>query len=391
MLAKITCLPASKIGRWFLLLFISLWFTSGTQAQAAFPTGCPTPPTPTGKAWYVDPVHGSMTGDGSATHPWSTLSAVIAANLISSQTRGGGNPTYSTPLKPLNPSGVVHPGDVIYLLSGNHGYIGISGYVNSSFITVQALPGQTPVLQGLELLGSSQWAFEGLTIQNTSPNLPAGVDGALVLIGNGWTGPTDHIYVANNHLSSAPANVVAGWSVADWNSNVSSGFSIYGPTNVTLIGNSLQYVAVGVGFSQADNIVFQSNTIDTFALDGMDIAGTSDILIQGNTETNNRNIGGNHNDMIQGFPYYALPNAVASNIYIDSNTMIESTSPSNFPNVSGVFCHGIGVFDGNWSNFNVTNNFVVVATWHGITLSGMNGATVINNTVLSRFADTNEG
>src|SRR5271156_980175 len=87
MLAKITCLPASEIGRWFFLLFISLWFTSGTQAQAAFPTGCPTPPTPTGKAWYVDPVHGSMTGDGSATHPWSTLAAVVSANLISSQTR----------------------------------------------------------------------------------------------------------------------------------------------------------------------------------------------------------------------------------------------------------------------------------------------------------------
>src|SRR5271154_2201519 len=97
------------------------WFSAADAYLAQATNGCPAPPPPTGNAWYVDPVNGSMSGDGSAAHPWHTLAEVVNAHLISSQTRGGGSPTYSTPLQPLNPKGVIKPGDVIYLMSGNHG------------------------------------------------------------------------------------------------------------------------------------------------------------------------------------------------------------------------------------------------------------------------------
>jgi hypothetical protein len=383
-------LSSARIGYLFLLLFAFICLSPKAFAQA-LPTGCPTPPAPTGKAWYVDPINGSTSGDGSRAHPWHTLAEVISAGLISSQQYTLPYNASSPGLKPKNPSGPIHGGDVIYLLNGNHGYIYLSGLVNTNFISIQALPGQNPVIGGLYVSGASHWSISGLTIQNVHGNLPGDVDGYLVYLVNGFTGPADNIYIANNSVSSAPANVVSSWANQDWLNNASNGVIVYGPSQVTITGNLFQYVAGGAGFVTCNNVVFQSNTIDTFGEDGIDIKGDN-LLIRGNRLTNNRNLGDlNHNDMLQGQIITSDIQRIYSNIYIDANTMIESTTPANFQYVDTEYCHGIGVFDGNWQNFNVTNNFIVVATWHGISLSGVNGGTIINNTVLSRFAQTNEG
>ena len=102
------------------------------EAQAGtVQIGCATPKRPV-HIYYADPVNGSMNGDGSAARPWSTLSAIVSANLINGQDKT---------------SGVVHAGDVIYLLSGNHGAVyldphhGSGKYANTEYITIQAAPG----------------------------------------------------------------------------------------------------------------------------------------------------------------------------------------------------------------------------------------------------------
>ena len=38
-----------------------------------------------GADFYVDPVKGSSTGDGSASHPWRTIQEVFDAGLVESQ------------------------------------------------------------------------------------------------------------------------------------------------------------------------------------------------------------------------------------------------------------------------------------------------------------------
>ena len=95
--------------------------SSAVQAQTARAAdGCPTPTySSSGRDFYVDPVRGSMQGDGSQSRPWHTFSEVLAAGLITSQTRGA-NATASASLKPVNPRGVVRGGDTIHLMNGDY-------------------------------------------------------------------------------------------------------------------------------------------------------------------------------------------------------------------------------------------------------------------------------
>jgi hypothetical protein len=58
---------------------------------------------------YVDPVNGSASGDGSAGKPWRTIQDVVDG---------------SAPIK---------PGDTIWLRSGYHGVLAISGRYNAGW------------------------------------------------------------------------------------------------------------------------------------------------------------------------------------------------------------------------------------------------------------------
>ena len=90
------------------------------NSQAANnPIGSASPKRPV-HVYYADPINGSMNGDGSRTKPWGALSSVIGAHLINGQD---------------NTSGVVHAGDLIYLLSGNHGNIYLNHYFGNFYNT----------------------------------------------------------------------------------------------------------------------------------------------------------------------------------------------------------------------------------------------------------------
>ena len=56
-------------------------------------------------------------------------------------------------------------------MSGNYGDIIIGDYnqqiVNSSFVTVEAAPGQTPVFSTLYIRSTDKWVFKGVKVQST--------------------------------------------------------------------------------------------------------------------------------------------------------------------------------------------------------------------------------
>ena len=119
----------------FLIALLCLTFSPAIKAQTTAPTiGNATIKRPV-HIYYIDPVNGSMNGDGSPSRPWSTLEAVLQANLINGQDKT---------------SGVVHARDLIYLMTGNHGDIHIDPSwnggktLNTDFITIQAAPGNKP-------------------------------------------------------------------------------------------------------------------------------------------------------------------------------------------------------------------------------------------------------
>lgn len=112
----------------------------GVGAELQVPAGCDKPSQASeGRKFYVDPVHGASTNDGSAARPWKTLSEVLDPrnHLVSSRayTR---TPTGLGPLAPVNPNGPIKPGDTIVLMSGDHGVVATRNNANENFMFVSA-------------------------------------------------------------------------------------------------------------------------------------------------------------------------------------------------------------------------------------------------------------
>jgi parallel beta-helix repeat protein len=125
------------------------------------------------------------------------------------------------------------------------------------------------------------------------------------------------------------------------------------------------------------------NQIDDFAGDGIDHSA-SDALIAHNQITNSHDVCNQkciHTDGIQGWNHNNQAGIVNYNVEIISNKIVYRTkSPYPVPN-GGL--QGITIFDGFWKNVKIANNTVVTNHWHGITIGGVDGLVVENNTVLS--------
>ena len=204
-------------------------------------SGCAAPPSTFRQVWYVDPVNGKTPaagGKGSQAAPWNSLNGVLSGYWA---TAGWTFPGYTRPLLSTVPylhivNGVrvdvadsignppVQPGDAIMLMSGNYGDIVIGAYqlevANPSFVTVQAAPGQTPVLSTLLILSTTNWVFNELKVQSlyTSANTRP----LIYIHDQGASLPTSNIVLENMMLSSQ--DDAEAWSQAQWIANARSGF-----------------------------------------------------------------------------------------------------------------------------------------------------------------------
>jgi len=378
----------------------AILFALALNAPAAFavevPTGCSIPPAEPNNVFYVDPVNGSASGNGSQASPWNSLQAVVSSingqsPLLSSVPYWHRLPSGQWATA-TNPAAPVNPGDIVYLMSGNYGNVVISVYesaiANSNFVTIAAAPGQTPVLNSLLVKGTNKWHFQGLTIPSLASGLPEG--GFLVsAVGQSLAIPnTDIIF---DSLSLSSQNDISAWSQAQWVANGASGFLIGGgappgvTTCTTVVNSQIYNVKTGAGLL-GNNLLFTNNTINNFAEDAIDYAA-SNITISYNLLTNSNTIDDNHNDFMQGQIGY-LPSGVKSNnfqnILIDSNIAIRQTNPNlSFP--GGI--QGIDAFDEDWTNLTVQNNVVATSSCWGIGYGSVHGGLIINNTVLDDLSN----
>jgi hypothetical protein len=164
------------LGRTVILLACYVFPAHGQQVSH----GCAVPPSTFRNVWYIDPVNGKTSaagGNGSQAHPWNSLEAIATAvpgyayPLLTTAPYRHLNAARTAYVSAVGPNaGPVKPGDEILLMSGNYGNVGICQYVteisNSSFVTVAAAPGQTPVLTSLYLCSTNMWAFNGLKVQS---------------------------------------------------------------------------------------------------------------------------------------------------------------------------------------------------------------------------------
>jgi len=307
-------------------------------------------------SFYVDPAAGSMKNDGSASAPWSTLEDVVAANLFYDRGK--------------NSSAPIHPGDVIYLRSGNHGSPRFYGIVNSNFVTVKAAPGQVPTVARLEVNGVGKFIFEGLTFANTSNAILARIDQT-----SNFGASKDIVFIENTLYANLN---VSSWTQADWVRNAPFAGFLTAGSCISILNNHFSNLKNGMQIYSDDTIV-AGNTIDFFGDDGIDIVG-SNVTVKNNIITNNLNINdGNHNDGIQGWTFGDKTN---SNVVISGNLVLNSVKTLPFPGSM----QGISIFDGAWKNVRITDNIVASNLWHGISLYAsvsMSDAAVANNVVVA--------
>jgi hypothetical protein len=362
------------------LLLVSL----APPAVAAVYAGCPEPVRNTeGHHFYVDPVKGSMSGDGSRAHPWRTLAEVEKNGLFATKptpwaVATGGAVT-------INAGAPIQPGDTVYLLSGDHGEVTIQGffgktlvgYANPEFITIEAAPGETPVIRRLDMLGGSKWVFRGLTFQSVNDTgkfatSRAGIpDRALVEL----RGQHENIILDNDNFLSAPD--VSQWTMADWQKLRLNGIHDTAGACIAITNNKMWNIGFGIQTQKSDFVLIKDNTIDHFSDDAIDY-GSSHLLIEHNRITNSLEDGdGFHRDAMQGQAWNE--EAIVENVVIRNNTVIRLLDPNlRWP----AYLQGIDTFDGIWKNVTVSNNIVVTDALHGISYYGAHGIVIKNNILI---------
>lgn len=264
-------------------------------------------------------------------------------------------------------------GDVIYLLSGNHGFPVINKS-NTGNVTITKYAGNDPIVNRIDFNGASHWVLDNVKIYTTAapPETPVLVhpvypkqNNSLIRITNG----SNYISLSNCFIYSIDNN--AAWTTADdWNYKAWNGIYITsGSHHITINSCTVRNVNFAIEMGETQYNVVQNCTIENFCGDG--IRPGSYATIEYNTIRDVYQTNGNHYDLIQGF--------ASTGIVIRGNKLTNATASRAFLDYD---CQGIGLFDGYFDNFVIENNLVVVHHYHGISLYGARNCLVVNNTVV---------
>jgi hypothetical protein len=321
------------------------------------------------KTFYLDPVNGSLSNQGTEMSPLSSLNDVINASLIKTYEYTPLPYSSLSQLQLKNSSGIINGGDTLVLKSGLHGEVFLRNYNNEIPITIIAEEGATAILEKVHLQACKNWVFEGLQISSE----PYGyyLNNRLFYIeSHNYHGPTSNITIRNCDIYSTKEP----WTVAqDWLDNASDGLFIKADSCLA-IGNRITNIDMGL-FCVGDYIHAMGNEIINFSGDGGRILG-SHILFNHNVIKENYNVNDNHDDGIQSFTnneYVVDSNEVIGNLIIDTEDL---NRPLQGP------VHGIGAFDGFYHDWLVANNVISVNHWNGIAFLGAKRCTIIHNTVI---------
>ena len=328
--------------------------------------------------FYVDPINGNSSGDGSLASPWQTLEQVINDNLIESR-------SYITPYDPLtaetiikNSGAPIKAGDTIMLYSGMHGELLLYNYINSDFITIKAVLDNNPMIERIHFQAGKNWRLDGLTISSE----PYGnyINNKLIYLEtHDWQGPVDHIEIIDCDIFSSETP----WTIAEeWVLKASDGIYIKADS-ITISNNLIRNIRMGISMV-GDHLQVIGNRIINFSGDGIRLLGSNNI-IESNIIKNCYSVDANHDDGIQSFTSGGL---TVDNNTISRNTIINYEDPNQALLGS---LQGIGCFDGFFNNWIVENNLIIVDHWHGISFYGANNCQIINNTVLDPSPNTTPG
>ncbi|MCB0664933.1 MAG: right-handed parallel beta-helix repeat-containing protein [Saprospiraceae bacterium] len=323
----------------------------------------------TAGVFFVDPVHGSMSNDGSAASPWKTLEEVFENNLIETQSYSPLPYSENSILVPKNAGAPVKSGDTLMLRDGYHGTIFYRGIYNNDYITIMNQSGHEPMLGNIFISAGSRFIFDGLTI--TPEAAPSFFYSQLFrLESHGYHGPSREVIVRNCQLRGI--SDASGWGLKEWNS-VGSCIKIDGNASTVENCHCLN-IDEGINIS-ADSCIVSGNSIVNFAGDGMRGQG-SYLLFEYNLVKNCYDIDDNHDDGFQAFTSPGYP--LVGNV-LRGNVILNWEDPDQ--PFRGTL-QGIGCFDGPYVDWIIENNIVAVNHYHGISLYGAENCRIINNSVI---------
>jgi parallel beta-helix repeat protein len=337
--------------------------------------------------FHVDPVHGDdSSGDGSAAHPWRSLSHVLDDGLV--ETRDWPSLPYEDgmTLVTIHAGAPVKAGDTILLHGGDYGDVVIGSAYNASPIIIAAAPGETPRLRTLLIRSAQNWIVRGLTV---SPSFGGNNEQTTIVEvdNHNWFGPAWDIDLDDLDIYSI--DDASAWGPDEWVNLASSGVEI-GADRVQLTNSRVRNVRFGIGVDGADALV-RGNLVDGFSADGLRGLGDRDVFEYNRVQNNliGDDYDDNHDD---GFQSWSVgPGGVGTGevvgVVLRGNVFINATDPSN-PLRSSM--QGIGCFDGFFTDWTVENNVVITDHWHGISFYGMRNSRIINNTVID-LADGQPG
>ncbi|MEP2026794.1 Ig-like domain-containing protein, partial [Reichenbachiella sp.] len=308
---------------------------------------------------YCDPENGSNSNDGSEANPWGSFSTALATGKV------------------------IEDGDLIYLLSGEHGvpYISSKNFTNG--VTVRTLSGQDASLSGLIIANSKNWTFSDVKIDGSSSGLSK--DGFLV---TGDVNSTDLTF-KNCLIQSAAES--STWTKSDWYANAKGGMDMRGENIVvehTTIKNTYHAMSL-----RGDNSRATSNLIDNFAGDGIRGLGQFQTF-EYNTvrDCYVEDYDTNHDDAFQ--TYILTGDPKSEGMILRFNTILLFEDPiTQFVidnDLIGESMQGIIITDGYPDAWVVENNLLVTDHYHGISLYGARNSRVQNNTVIKHpyFSDS---
>lgn len=347
-----------------IILYLGFFITTASHLEA--------------KTFFVDPLQGDITNDGSINSPWSTLEEVVNSNLV--QSFSYNQLPYDPDVSQLilkNPNAPITGGDTIVLREGLHGELFLRNYFNKDYITIIAQEGHTPILQNIHIQAGAKWHFENVSINPELYNTD--VRKLVYFETHGFQGPCKQISITGCDIRTTEYP----WTTAeDWLSYSKDGIYMRGDSMYAL-RNTVTNVDMGIT-AYGDYIIASQNEVINFSGDGMRLLGSNNIFSY-NTIKNCYNVDDNHDDGIQSFTTNGI---IVDNNIIESNIIINNEDPNQI--LSGPL-QGIGCFDGFYNNWLVQNNLIYVNHWHGITLLGANNCRIINNTVIDPTPNVTPG
>lgn len=255
-------------------------------------------------------------------------------------------------------------GDSIVLAPGRYGSVDIANKMLSSVVSIKAASSGV-FLTGISVKNSANLSFSGLDVgRSLTP---------------GEREYTTLSRVADSKNISFDRTSFHG-SPDGTPSNDGRGLTVINTSGFSVKNSTFRELSDGLIVYTSDQVTIQSNRFDTIKADGIDSAGNSNVLIDGNQFANFKPAADTHGDAIQFFNSGQARGQ--SNIVISNNVIMEGSGAP----IQGIYLGNPGAY--GYFNVTLANNLVYMnGGYNGILAYGVTGLRLSGNSVLSNPSD----